>query len=196
MEWGEDLGTDIVSSSLGYLDWYTYEDMDGNTALCTIAADLAAAKGVVVVNAAGNERNLDWYYIIAPADGDSVIAVGAVNLQGELASFSSAGPTLLRLARWRIWRSKRHLFVYAIGGRGLCASFGNQSGLDPHSGQGSFVDHRQSSRRSGQPLWLWDRQCCQGQRFEFPGTIPRGVQFRNSSRRHAYSGGYSYHHLH
>lgn len=97
IEWADTLGADIVSSSLGYLDWYTYEDMDGNTALCTIAADLAASKGIVVVNAAGNERcehpDSCWYYIIAPADGDSVIAVGAVNLQGELASFSSSGPT-------------------------------------------------------------------------------------------------------
>jgi serine protease AprX len=93
VEWADGLGADIVSSSLGYLDWYTYKDMDGNTALCTIAADLAASKGIVVVNAAGNERDDPWYYIIAPADGDSVIAVGAVDLQGELASFSSAGPT-------------------------------------------------------------------------------------------------------
>jgi len=93
IEWADSLGADVVSSSLGYNDWYTYEDMDGNTALCTIAADLAVSKGIVVVNAAGNERDLPWHYIIAPADGDSVIAVGAVDLQGQLAYFSSAGPT-------------------------------------------------------------------------------------------------------
>jgi hypothetical protein len=93
IQWADSLGADIVSSSLGYMDWYTYQDMDGNTADCTNAADLAVSKGIVVVNSAGNERNTAWYYIIAPADGDSVIAVGAVNLQGELAPFSSAGPT-------------------------------------------------------------------------------------------------------
>lgn len=93
VEWAESLGTDIVSTSLGYNDWYTYEDMDGNTALCTIAADLAISKGVVMVNAAGNERTHSWYYIIAPADGDSVIAAGAVDLTGQVAIFSSAGPT-------------------------------------------------------------------------------------------------------
>jgi serine protease AprX len=93
IEWAESIGTDIVSSSLGYTDWYTYQDMDGNTALSTIAADLAVSKGVVVVNAAGNERTSPWYYILAPADGDSVIAVGAVDLSGEVAPFSSAGPT-------------------------------------------------------------------------------------------------------
>jgi len=93
IEWAEALGTDIVSSSLGYTDWYTYQDLDGNTAVSTQAADWAVSKGVVVVNAAGNERVYPWYYIIAPADGDSVIAVGAVNLDGDIASFSSAGPT-------------------------------------------------------------------------------------------------------
>jgi hypothetical protein len=67
--------------------------MDGNTALCTRAADLAVSKGVVVVNAVGNERDDLWHHMIAPADGDSVIAVGAVDSEGTLASFSSAGPT-------------------------------------------------------------------------------------------------------
>ncbi len=93
VEWADSLGADIVSSSLGYSDWYTYEDMDGNTAVCTRAADLAVSKGIVVVNAAGNERIYPWYYVIAPADGDSVIAAGAVNLAGQITDFSSAGPT-------------------------------------------------------------------------------------------------------
>jgi hypothetical protein len=92
LDWGEALGTDIASSSLGYTDWYTYEDMDGNTAVTTIAADLAVSRGVVVVNAVGNERNKWWHYLIAPSDGDSVIAVGAVDSEGNLAAFSSAGP--------------------------------------------------------------------------------------------------------
>jgi subtilisin family serine protease len=34
-----------------------------------------------------------YYYIAAPADADSVISVGAVNSNGEIASFSSHGPT-------------------------------------------------------------------------------------------------------
>jgi hypothetical protein len=97
LDWGEGLGTDIVSSSLGYTDWYTYQDLDGNTAVCTRAADLAVSKGVVVVNAAGNERTCGplpcWEYVITPADGDSVIAVGAVDASGVIARFSSKGPT-------------------------------------------------------------------------------------------------------
>ena len=93
-EWATDTwGADIISSSLGYNDWYTYQDMDGKTAKTTIVADLAAAKGTLVVNSAGNERDNLWYYIIAPADGESVLTVGAVDISGDISFFSSAGPT-------------------------------------------------------------------------------------------------------
>ncbi len=93
VEWADSLGADVVSSSLGYLDWYTYEDMDGNTAVTTIAADMAAARGIVVVNSMGNEGDDPWLYMIAPADGDSVLSIGAVDIDGERVGFSSIGPT-------------------------------------------------------------------------------------------------------
>lgn len=93
VEWADSLGADIVSSSLGYIDWYTYEDMDGNTAVTTIAADAAAARGIVVVNSMGNEGSSAWKYMIAPADGDSVISVGALDIGGARVSWSSVGPT-------------------------------------------------------------------------------------------------------
>ncbi|MFH1755009.1 MAG: S8 family serine peptidase, partial [Candidatus Latescibacterota bacterium] len=93
LEWAESLGADVVSSSLGYFNWYTYADMDGNTAVTTVAADIAAAKGVTIVTAAGNEGPLPWPGIIAPSDGDSVIAVGAVDSNGVILSFSSRGPS-------------------------------------------------------------------------------------------------------
>ncbi len=93
LEWADSLGADIVSSSLGYFTWYTYPDMDGDTAVTTKAADIAASRGILVVTAAGNEGPLPWPGIIAPADGDSVIAVGAADSLGEVASFSSRGPT-------------------------------------------------------------------------------------------------------
>jgi serine protease AprX len=92
LEWAEDLGCQIVSASLGYIDWYTINDLDGNTALVSIASDLAVKKGMVVIVAAGNEGNSPTS-IIAPADGDSVIAVGAVDANGDLAGFSSRGPS-------------------------------------------------------------------------------------------------------
>jgi hypothetical protein len=93
LEWLERQGADVVNSSLGYLDWYQYENMDGKTAVTTLMADKAVLKGVVVVNSMGNEGNSAWRYMIAPADGFHVIAVGAVYSTGELVSFSSRGPT-------------------------------------------------------------------------------------------------------
>jgi hypothetical protein len=96
IEWGELQGADIASSSLGYdtRAGYTYDDLDGNTAAVTIAADLAAALGVIVVNSVGNGgRDSAVPTLIAPSDGDSVIAVGAVTNAGGIVSFSSSGPT-------------------------------------------------------------------------------------------------------
>lgn len=93
LEWGEALGADVVSSSLGYLDWYTYADLDGETAVTTRGVDIAVGLGMVCVTAAGNEGNTDWYYIIAPADADSAISVGAVDATNTIANFSSHGPT-------------------------------------------------------------------------------------------------------
>ncbi len=95
LEWGEALGADLVSSSLGYLDWYTYADLDGLTAVTTLGVQWATRLGMVVVTAAGNERgNAAWGgYIIAPGDADSIITVGSVSAAGNLASSSSHGPT-------------------------------------------------------------------------------------------------------
>ncbi|MEE9555428.1 MAG: IPTL-CTERM sorting domain-containing protein [candidate division Zixibacteria bacterium] len=97
-EWAESLGASVISASLGYR-WfdsgegdYSYSDLDGNTTIVTIAADLAAYNGIAVATAMGNEGNFSGS-LIAPADGDSVIACGAVNSYGELAGFSSYGPT-------------------------------------------------------------------------------------------------------
>ncbi|RJR26156.1 MAG: hypothetical protein C4574_07715 [Candidatus Latescibacterota bacterium] len=90
LEWADSAGADVVTSSLGYYDWYTPGDLDGETALCTRAADIAASHGVVVVNSAGNRGTAG---LVAPADGDSVIAAGAVDCLGEIAYFSSRGPT-------------------------------------------------------------------------------------------------------
>lgn len=92
LEWLDERGAELVSSSLGYLDWYSYEDLDGNTAVTTIAADAAASRGLLVFNAIGN-GGPESGTLIAPSDGDSVFAVGAVTLSGEIADFSSRGPT-------------------------------------------------------------------------------------------------------
>jgi len=98
-EYADSVGVDIINSSLGYTRFdnpaenHTYNDMDGNTTVITIGADMAVAKGILVVNSAGNSGNDDWLYIGAPADGDSVFTIGAVDPEGAYASFSSIGPT-------------------------------------------------------------------------------------------------------
>jgi subtilisin family serine protease len=91
---------DVTSTSLGYFTYdppfenWTWEDMNGNTTVITRAADMAVARGIVVVNSAGNAGgNPDHNTLVAPADGDSVIAAGAVISTGERANFSSVGPT-------------------------------------------------------------------------------------------------------
>jgi serine protease AprX len=91
----------VISSSLGYYLFdsplqhlnYSYADMNGNSTIAVMGADLAAKKGILVVNAAGNEGGSSWNYIITPADGDSVLAVGAVNTNGVPGGFSSYGPS-------------------------------------------------------------------------------------------------------
>lgn len=98
-EFADSLGADVINSSLGYTTFddpaldHSYEDMDGNTAPVTIGADMAVSKGMIVVNSAGNSGGSFWQYIGAPADGDSVFSIGAVDGSGNYASFSSTGPT-------------------------------------------------------------------------------------------------------
>ncbi|MFC1650217.1 S8 family serine peptidase [Candidatus Latescibacterota bacterium] len=98
IEWADSLGADIVNSSLGYFEFedkpdYTYEDLDGEHAVTTLAADIAVEKGIVVVTSAGNEGDNDWYYVTTPADGFHVIAVGSVDIYGVISPSSSRGPT-------------------------------------------------------------------------------------------------------
>lgn len=99
-EYADSVGADVINSSLSYIDFdnpqqdHDYQDMDGNTAPATLGADRAMSRGMIVVNSAGNSGNSStWPWIGAPADGDSVFSIGAVNAYGELAGFSSIGPT-------------------------------------------------------------------------------------------------------
>lgn len=97
-EYADSAGADIINSSLGYTRFddpsqdHTYNDMDGNTTPITIAADIAASKGMVVCNSAGNEGNGSWFHISAPSDADSILCVGAVDAFSVYASFSGKGP--------------------------------------------------------------------------------------------------------
>ena len=98
-ERADSLGVDVCSISLGYSTFddpafdYTYNDMNGRTTISARSMNIAARKGLLIVTAAGNEGNKPWRYIITPADADSVMAIGAVDSLGNIASFSSYGPS-------------------------------------------------------------------------------------------------------
>ena len=98
-EFADSVGAWIINSSLGYtkfddtLTSHVYNDLDGNTTPITVGADLAASKGILVVNSAGNSGTDSWKFIGAPADGDSVLTIGAVTSERNYAAFSSRGPS-------------------------------------------------------------------------------------------------------
>lgn len=101
-EWADEWGADIISSSLGYRydfshgeSGYSWEDMDGDTAVVTRGANIAAGRGILIVNSAGNEGEIEFPLstLIAPADSPMVLAAGAVDSAGRRVNFSSVGPT-------------------------------------------------------------------------------------------------------
>ena len=95
LEWADKHGVQIVSSSLGYTyHRYIPEEMDGKTSIVAKAAQMAASKGILIVNSMGNDGNNEWKVLSTPADADSIISVGAVDPKTLYHSnFSSFGPT-------------------------------------------------------------------------------------------------------
>lgn len=98
-EFADSCGADIINSSLGYTQHderimgHDYKELDGKTTVVSIAAQTAAAKGIMVFVSAGNEGDDPWRFIAAPADAEDVISVAAVDKHGHYAGFSSVGPT-------------------------------------------------------------------------------------------------------
>jgi hypothetical protein len=98
-ERADSAGADVISTSLGYNTFdnpvfdHTYADLNGHTTIAAKAAVFAAKKGMIVLAAAGNEGNSNWHFITTPGDADSILTVGAVDVSGEVASFSSYGPS-------------------------------------------------------------------------------------------------------
>ncbi len=95
LEWADKWGADIVNSSLGYtVQLYFRHQMDGQHSMISRAASMAIQRGILVVNSAGNEGESRWELMSAPADGDSVLSVGAIDpWTGYHSDFSSYGPT-------------------------------------------------------------------------------------------------------
>ncbi len=98
-EMADSMGVDIINTSLGYTDFddpnmnYSYGDLDGQSTVVSRAAQMAFERGMLVVTSAGNLGNSSWNFVSAPADGENVLAVGAVNADFDKAGFSSVGPT-------------------------------------------------------------------------------------------------------
>lgn len=98
-EMADSIGVDVINTSLGYSKFddsrynYVYADMNGETTFISRGAQWAAEKGIMVVVSAGNEGNKNWHYITAPADAKDVFTIGAVDAWGNMAGFSSYGPT-------------------------------------------------------------------------------------------------------
>lgn len=99
IEMADSLGLHIVSTSLGYTSFdeeqfnFAYSNMDGRSSRGAQAAAIATRKGMLLVIAMGNDGTKDWRYLSTPADADSVLSVGAVNCEGQIANFSSYGPS-------------------------------------------------------------------------------------------------------
>jgi len=97
-ELADSLGADILNSSLSYSTFddpvmdHVYSDMDGNTAISSIAAKMAVERGIFACISAGNSNGTDWPWVGTPADVPQALTLGAVNLNGQIASFSSIGP--------------------------------------------------------------------------------------------------------
>lgn len=99
IELADSLGCQVLNSSLGYTTFddttqvREYKDMNGQTSRASIAATIAASKGMIVCNSAGNEGHQKWEHIGSPADAKDILTVGAVDMTGLYAPFSSTGPT-------------------------------------------------------------------------------------------------------
>lgn len=98
-EFADSVGVDILTTSLGYTTFdksvfdHSFSQLDGRTIPMSVAATMAARKGMFVLNAAGNGGGSTWPKIGIPADADSICTVGAIDSLSRVANFSSVGPT-------------------------------------------------------------------------------------------------------
>jgi serine protease AprX len=101
-EFADSLGADVINSSLGYKTFdipehnYAIEDLDGETAISTIAATMAAKKGMIVAISAGNSgrsAKAEARLINHPSDAEGILTVGSAKVDFSKSDFSSIGPT-------------------------------------------------------------------------------------------------------
>lgn len=96
-EFADSVGADVINSSLGYTTFddttmnHTCTDMSGDVTPVSKGANIAASKGLIVVNSAGNSGGSSWKCVGAPADAYMALAIAAVDSMGKHAQFSSTG---------------------------------------------------------------------------------------------------------
>lgn len=99
LERADSLGVDVVNTSLGYQDYdnpaydHSYQDLDGQTTIGARGANHAFDKGLLLVTSGGNDGN-GFMFVGTPADSPGILSIGAVDSEGNYASFSSVGPTV------------------------------------------------------------------------------------------------------
>ncbi len=134
LQLADSLGVDVVTISLGYtlfddtLTNYTYADMDGRGAAAQAVLNLAR-HDILVCVAMGNDGNNSWHYLSTPADADSIISVGAADINGNPCSFSSYGPT-----------ADGRVKPEVIGWGGNCIIY-NPSYRDPETGKEGILGY-------------------------------------------------------
>ena len=72
---------------------YSLADLDGRTAPMSRAAAIAVSRGMLLLNAAGNNGEDEFHQLNVPADVPEVLTVGAVENEGNWASLRSYGST-------------------------------------------------------------------------------------------------------
>ena len=121
-ERADSVGVDVINTSLGYTEFddprydYKYADMDGKTTLISQGAEVGASRGILLVNAAGNEGNDPWKMISAPADAKNVFTIGANDSSKNPADFTSFGPNAGGILKPNVSALGQNIVVYLPSG--------------------------------------------------------------------------------
>jgi serine protease AprX len=132
VEWAEAQGADIISASISYREFdpgegdYDIDDMDGKTSIVSQGARLAAAKGIIVVNAAGNGG-----IICTPCDVDSILCVGGAMNDKTYDGISSFGPTKDGRVKPDVAAQTINIFSLNTDGSSLNSFYGGTSSATP-----------------------------------------------------------------
>ncbi|MGD8278239.1 MAG: S8 family serine peptidase [Gemmatimonadota bacterium] len=96
VEWADSLGARVIVSAVVFRYDFTdrlptaFDAMNGDSTVTTRIADAAARRGILFVSSIGNAGPAAGS-LSSPADGDSVLAVGATDASGAAATFTSGG---------------------------------------------------------------------------------------------------------